>query len=69
MITSYYYAVRRKSVLLSHSYGDFGAWYADFLQTPWCRAGAFLIGMALGIIIYRSKASIKVPLVKQLYYY
>ena len=29
------------------------SWYWDYLVTPWCRAGAYIIGMVVGIILYR----------------
>ena len=47
----------------SRSSGEIDRWGTDYLLTPWCRAGPFIIGMALGIILHH-KRKFKMHLVR-----
>jgi len=49
------------SIKLYENFG-FGEWYYDFVMVPWTKAGPYLVGVVLGIALYRLRdRKIKIP--------
>ena len=42
---------------------DIGGYFTDYLVTPWCRAGPYLIGLAVGIYLHRIKLKTSISMV------
>ena len=50
-----------------HDDRDIGAWFTDYLVTPWCRAGPYLIGLAVGIYLHGIKLKTSISTVRCCY--
>ena len=50
-----------------HDDRDIGAWFTDYLVTPWCRAGPYLIGLAVGIYLHGIKLKTSISMVRRLH--
>lgn len=49
------YSQRRDNETVNMFTG-FTDWWVDVMQTPWCRAGPYLIGMAMGVLLFEQRS-------------
>ena len=45
------------------------AYYTDILQAPWCQAAGYLIGMAVGYVLYKCKCKMHINRVSKTKHY